>query len=134
MFRHHGELRGSPVHDIKRMATKLELSTEQQGEIKAIVEKSKEETQVLREKMKANMQAERKAMEAQPSERELKKLARATADSRVDLMMHHFSVEDQVKKVLTKEQSERMQQLRDERKAHFQERAEKHRKSTNSKE
>jgi len=130
---HYGE-RGmwGSERALERMTSKLELTSEQQGQIQAIFAQAKEESTGLRDKMKNNMKAEREAIEARRSEGELKTLARATADSRVDLMIYRFTVEEKVKAVLSAEQNAKMDELKAKRKADMQKRMDKHHKGTDS--
>jgi len=126
--RHHGSMMGGKRDGGKgfeRMVQKLDLSEEQQQHIKDVRKASREEAKPLRKQLKENMHAEREAMEASASETELKKLARNTADSRVDLMLYGRKTEDKVREILTPEQIAQLDQLKAERKER---RAEKNKK------
>ncbi|MFA5632106.1 MAG: Spy/CpxP family protein refolding chaperone [Porticoccaceae bacterium] len=125
---HHGEMAGAHFYQgrgLERMAKQLELTDAQKEEIKKIVAESRDAAKPLREKLQASMEAERTAFADDSSERELKKLARATADSRVDLMLHHRAAQEKVEQVLNDDQKTRLEQQRAERKAKMAERMEK---------
>jgi len=117
---HHGEVATSPMFEgrgFDRMSEKLELTDAQRDEIRKVIAESRDASKPLREKLHANIAAERAALEARASERELKKLARATADSRVELILSHRAVEEKISRLLTDDQRARLEQHRADRKA-----------------
>jgi Spy/CpxP family protein refolding chaperone len=120
----HGDHFGSERW-LEMMTGKLELSDDQNNQVKSILDATKNESQALRKSMRENMQAERNAVDSDVSERELRKLARETADSRVDLMLFGQSVEGKIRAVLTEEQNAKLDEMKASRKIHRQERMEK---------
>ena len=132
---HHGDMAGAHLYQgrgLERLAKHLELSDTQKEEIKTIVAESRDSAKPLRDKLQASMEAERTAFADGSSERDLKKLARITADSRVDLMLHHRAVQEKVVQVLNDDQKTRLEQQRAERKAKMAERMEKRQGKTKS--
>jgi Spy/CpxP family protein refolding chaperone len=110
---------------LEMMTGKLELNDDQRTQVQTILDSAKTESRALRESMRDNMKAERSAADSGASERELKKLARKTADSRVDLMLFGQGVEGKVRAVLTDEQNARLDEMKASRKAHREGRMEK---------
>lgn len=126
-FMHHrmmGDMHG-PEMRLEHITKRLDLSAEQESQVDKILDEAKVESEPLRERMKAGMEAEREAVEARKPEDELKALARNTADTRVEMMVHGFAVEEKIRAVLTDEQKAELDEMKAKRKAHFQERMEK---------
>ena len=125
---HHGGMYGGkagPERWLGHMAEKLELNEAQKAEVKGILEAAKADAQPLRERMRANMKAEREAFESGADEVALKKLARETADTRVELMVHGQALEQKVRAVLTAEQNAELDAHKAKRKAQMEARMEK---------
>ena len=64
-------------------------------------------------------------MQERTSERALRKAVRASADARVDLMLHGFEMEKRIDKVLTDAQRAKLEAMKAERRAKMQEHREK---------
>lgn len=107
-----------------KMSDKLNLTDDQKGEIKGILDKGAEDAKPLREAMWEGKKAEREAADAGAKAAELKKLAHKTADARVELMIHGKGIEEEVRAVLTEEQQARLDQLKATRRAHMEARTE----------
>jgi len=101
------------------VAAELNLSEAQQKEIESLRETAKAEAEKLQGIMRDNMLAERQAIEAGESEKQIRKLARKFADSRVDLILYNRKVEKQLGEILTKEQNEQLEKMKAERKARW---------------
>lgn len=116
---------------LARMGDKLELSDDQKAKIKDISDKSGEKRTALKEASNKAREAEMKAIHGRENEKTLRKLARDSADARVDLMVHGFEVEKRINEVLTQEQRDKLDAIKAERKAkmkeHKTERMEKYR-------
>ena len=96
-----------------RMAAKLNLSSEQQAQIKAIVETERERMAPLREQMREQRDQLQAAMKAQPfDENTLRQLAASQAEARTEMMVHRAQVRNQINAVLTEEQREQADKLR----------------------
>ncbi len=116
---HGGMMAGQPGHMQERMASKLKLTDEQKKKVEEMRASSKQESQTLRDAMRANAEAERQAVEAGGAEAELRSLARKTADSRVDMMLFGMKMDKQFRAILTPEQITELDQMKAERKARF---------------
>lgn len=107
------------------MSERLELSPAQEEEVKAILAQAREDARPLRQKLAESRSKERQAFEEGASEKALKKLARASADQRVELVVLGRTIEEKVRGVLTAEQSERLASHKAARKERMQKRMEK---------
>lgn len=130
-YRHHSK--ESRYHEgsfheshfwLGKISEKLDLSDEQKGEIKDVLNQAKDEARPLRETLRDSRKAEREAADAGAKASELKKLAHKTADARVELMLHGKTVEGRVRSVLTDDQQAQLDQLKATRRAHMEARAE----------
>lgn len=104
---------------------KLDLSPAQEEEVKAILEQGREDARPLRQELSESRAKERRAIEEGASERALKKLARASADKRVELVVLGRAIEERVRGLLTAEQSEQLANHKAARKERMQKRMEK---------
>lgn len=121
----HSQFHGGPMHGerwLAHMGDKLQLSETQKADIKAIADESKAERESLRNASKEARQAEMTAIQARESERTLRKLARKSADARVDMMVHGFEMEKRIDAVLTEEQRDKLAAMKAERKTKMEER------------
>ncbi|HLS99645.1 MAG TPA: Spy/CpxP family protein refolding chaperone [Porticoccaceae bacterium] len=121
---HHG----GPMHAerwLGRLGDKLALTEEQKADIKTIIDGGKDERKALKEAADKAREAEFNAIHGREGERTLRKLARASADARVDLMLHGFDTEKRIDKVLTDEQRAKLAEMKAERMARMQEHREK---------
>ncbi|MGE4579816.1 MAG: Spy/CpxP family protein refolding chaperone [Desulfuromonadales bacterium] len=96
-----------------RMAAKLNLTSEQQAQIKAIVEAERERIAPLREQMREQRTQLQAAMKAQPfDENTVRLLAASQAEARTEMIVHRARVQNQINTVLTEEQREQAEKLR----------------------
>jgi len=118
---------------LEKMTAKLELSDAQKAEVKNILDTAKVDSASLREKLRENMKAERSVMDSEVNEKELRKLAYKTADSRIDLMLFRQATERKVRAQLNEEQNTEFDTLKAKHKVHMQERMEKWQKRMDNK-
>lgn len=107
---------------LAHMGDKLALTDDQKAKIKEISDKSREEREALREASSKAREAEMNAIHARESEGTLRKLARDSADARVDMMVHGFDMEKRINDVLNQEQRDKLEAIKAERMAKMQER------------
>lgn len=136
---HHSQHHQGSMHGdrwLAHMGDKLALSEAQKAEIKEITDKSREERDALQEASSKAREAEMNAIHARESERTLRKLARNSADARVDMMVHGFDMEKRIDKLLTQEQRDKLSAMKAERMAKMmerkQQRMERHQEPMNS--
>ena len=121
--KHPGAMDGE--HWLSRVGDKLSLSDQQKQDIQAIFDAGKEEGKTLREAAGKAREAEMKAVQERADERTLREVAKASADARVDLMLHGFDIEKRIDGVLTAEQRTQLAELKKERKAEMKAKMEK---------
>ena len=114
----HPGLGNLPEHLVKR----LNMTEEQRGELDKLRESSRAKVESLRNTMRENAAAERQAIESGASEKELRKLARKSADAKVDLIVYGKDVEKKIQAILTDEQLAELEKIKAERKARWEER------------
>lgn len=114
-YAHMGAMSGE--HWLKRLGDKLSLSDQQKQEIETIFTAGKAEGETLHEAARKAREAEMTAVGARADEGALRNAARASADARVDVMLHGFEIEKRVDKVLTAEQRSQLAELKKEHKA-----------------
>lgn len=112
---------GDGAH-LQRMTERLQLTDDQRNNIEGIFKSAREEGEVLRSKSREAKVAVKDALRNGAAEKELRKLARAAADARVDLMLHKRRTHAAAEAELTGEQKAEMQIWREEMKAHWRER------------
>lgn len=121
---------------LTHMGEKLELSDAQKEQIKAITDAASAEKKALREASSNAREAEMNAIHNRETEKNLRKLARDSADARVDMLVYGFDTEKRVDAVLTETQRAKLAEIKTERSAKMQEhkerRMEKHRERVNS--
>jgi periplasmic protein CpxP/Spy len=110
---------------VERMIGKLDLSDEQKAQVKEISDESRDKAKPLMEEMRSGMLKERAALDDGASERALKKLARQSAETRVDLMLIARDTEVRIREILTDEQRQKLDQMKATRKAHMEMRRQK---------
>jgi protein CpxP len=106
----HGH--GGPDGDFHRMLHQLDLTTDQQAQVKAIWTKEKPAMQPLMEQMRQNHNA-MKALEASGPYDEAKTRALATQNSQtmVELQVAHERIKSEIMQVLTPDQKTKLAQL-----------------------
>ena len=125
---YHQFHQGGPMHPerwLGRLGDQLDLSEAQRDDIKAIIEDGEADGKALRDAAKQAREAEFRAVQERTSERALRKAVRASADARVDLMLHGFEMEKRIDKVLTDAQRAKLEAMKAERRAKMQEHREK---------
>jgi Spy/CpxP family protein refolding chaperone len=101
----------SEVH-VDRLAARLDLSTEQRDQVRAIVDKARPETRALRDKLTDNRQQLHALMrQGNAKESEIRKLAEAQGKLQADMMVQRAKVHNAINAVLTPEQREQFQQM-----------------------
>ena len=119
----HGGKHGGKM--LGRALRKLDLSDEQKAQLKEVREAAQNESKPLRDTMHDQRRAEREALAAGADEKTLKKLARDSADTRVELMLHGREVRERMMAVLTAEQKQQLQEMKAEHEANRAERMKK---------
>jgi Spy/CpxP family protein refolding chaperone len=111
-----------------RMFETLQLSDGQKAAINGLFAANRENARALHQRLQEHRQLLRNAAQAQPfDEATVRFQAQELANLQAEMMVQRIAVMNQVSSVLTADQKARLQQLREERKAHFQEWRERHR-------
>jgi len=114
----HGH--GGPGADFHRMLKQLDLTTDQQAQVKAIWEKEKPAMQPLMQQMRQNHQA-MKALEASGPFDEAKTRALATqnAQTMIEMQVQHARIKSEIMQILTPDQKAKMAQIEAQHEAHM---------------
>ena len=114
----HGH--GGPGADFHRMLKQLDLTTDQQAQVKAIWEKEKPGMQPLMQQMRQNHQA-MKALEASGPFDEAKTRALATqnAQTMIEMQVQHARIKSEIMQILTPDQKAKMAQIEAQHEAHM---------------
>ena len=101
---------------LERMTQKLDLSAEQQDQIKAIFDANQAERQALRENMQQNREALRNLMTTDsPNEADIRALAETQGQFKANMIVMKAKTRQAIAAVLTDEQKAKMQAMRDKR-------------------
>ena len=119
-FRHHG---GSMLG---HMTKELNLTTDQQTQIKNIMQAQKSKVQPLMQQMRQNRQAEDANITGNFDENQARTFANKQSQIMSDLMVEQERTKSQIYVVLTPEQRQKAQQLMQQRQQRRQERMQKH--------
>jgi Spy/CpxP family protein refolding chaperone len=113
LFKHNSERTGQVEHLIKA----LDLTSQQETDIKGIISESREETKSLREEAKIKKESIRSILDAEVlDEPRLRELVRKQAELHTDLMVAKHTIRARINQVLTPEQRAKHKELRSERK------------------
>lgn len=122
----YGEIQRKPHRGamLKHVLRELDLSDEQKQKIKAIMESEKDDKKQNRQQMmRLKQQMHQLLMADNLDEGQLRNLAHQTANLKVDMMLEHRELFQQIKQELTQEQLDQLEEMREQR----QERREKRR-------
>jgi len=101
-----------PEAHVDRLAARLDLSTEQRDQVRAIVDKARPETRALRDKLTDNRQQLHALMrQGNAKEADVRKLADAQGKLKADMIVQRSKVHNAINAVLTPEQREQFQQM-----------------------
>jgi Spy/CpxP family protein refolding chaperone len=115
----HGIKHGGRGFNIERMAEHLELTTEQRSKIEAIVEETRPRVKAIREQMRDNRKQLREVSAADTYDKDaVRKLADAQGDLKADMIMLRSEQKSRIRSVLTEEQRNKMQAMRDKHQRH----------------
>ena len=111
---------GGPGGDFHRMLKQLDLTSDQQSQVKAIWEKEKPTLQPLMQQMRQNHNA-MKALEASGPFDEAKTRALATQNSQtmIELQVEHERIKSEIMQILTADQKAKLAQIEANREAHM---------------
>lgn len=101
---HHGSSHGKGW--AARMDEMLDLSDDQQAQVQAIMAEAGEAG--VRSAYRDARKALKEAMHDEADEATLRQRARAAADAKVDMILHHRTVHQRVKEVLTEDQRQQL--------------------------
>jgi protein CpxP len=111
-----------------RMFETLQLSDGQKATIDELFAANRENARSLRPRFQEQRQLLRNAAQAQPfDEAAVRFQAQELANLQAEMMVQRIALMNQVSSVLTADQKAKLEELREERKAHFQEWRERHR-------
>jgi protein CpxP len=113
---------GGPGADFHHMLKQLDLTSDQQSQVKAIFEKEKPTLQPLMQQMRQNHSA-MSALEAAGTFDEAKTRALATQNSQtmIELQVEHARVKSEIMQILTADQKAKLAQIEANREAHMSE-------------
>lgn len=116
----HGPMdHGHNMARLERISRALDLSSQQEADIKAILTTSREETRALREAARATREEIRDTLSAADlDEARLQQLVRDQAERRTKLMVASYTLRTRINQVLTPEQQEKRDALRQHRMEH----------------
>ena len=116
----HGH--GGPDGDFHHMLKQLDLTSDQQSQVKAIFAKEKPAMQPLMQQMRQNHDA-MKALEASGPFDEVKTRALATQNSQtmIELQVEHARIKSEIMQLLTPDQKTKLAQIEANREAHMSE-------------
>jgi periplasmic protein CpxP/Spy len=114
----HGH--GGPDGDFHRMLKQLDLTADQQAQVKAIWEKEKPAMQPLMQQMRQNHQA-MKALETSGPFDEAKTRALATqnAQTMIEMQVQHARIKSEIMQILTPDQKAKMAQIEAQHEGHM---------------
>jgi protein CpxP len=114
----HGH--GGPDGDFHRMLSKLDLTTDQHSQVKAIFEKEMPTLKPLMQQMGEN-HAAMKALEASGPFDEAKTRALITQNSQtmIDLQVEHARIKSEIMQILTPDQKAKLAQLESQHEGHM---------------
>jgi len=121
--------RGFRHHDgwmLQHMTKELNLTTDQQTQIKSIMQAQKSKTQPLMQQMRQNRQAESANITGNFDENQARTFANKQSQIMSDLIVEQERTKSQIYAVLTPEQRQKAQQLMQQRQQRMQERMQKH--------
>jgi protein CpxP len=108
---HHEERIG---YRLEMMTTLLDLTAEQQSQIKDLFNQQHQEKKGLREQMQASRNAMHQARNATPfNEADFRAKAAVQAELKTDMMVAHAKLKQQIHAMLTPEQQEKADKLGD---------------------
>jgi protein CpxP len=116
----HGGLDGHFQHMLNMYADKLDLTSSQQDQIKAIWQKEKPAFEPLMQQMKQNHQAMNALIENGPfDEAKTRALATQNAQTMIEMQVQHARMKSEMLQVLTPDQKTKFQQLEAEHHGHM---------------
>lgn len=121
--------RGFRHHDgwmLQHMTKELNLTTDQQTQIKSIMQAKKSKVQPLMQQMRQNRQAESANITGNFDENQARAFANKQSQIMSDLIVEQERSKSQIYAVLTPEQRQKAQQLMQQREQRMQERMQKH--------
>ncbi|HKT51485.1 MAG TPA: Spy/CpxP family protein refolding chaperone [Candidatus Angelobacter sp.] len=121
--------RGFRHHDgwmLQHMTKELNLTTDQQTQIKSIMQAQKSKVQPLMQQMRQNRQAESANITGNFDENQARAFANKQSQIMSDLIVEQERSKSQIYAVLTPEQRQKAQQLMQQREQRMQERMQKH--------
>jgi Spy/CpxP family protein refolding chaperone len=119
-FRHHGGWM------LRHMTKELNLTTDQQTQIKSILQAQKGKVQPLMQQLRQNRQAETANVTGNFDENQARTFANKQSQIMSDLIVEQERTKSQIYAVLTPEQRQKAQQLMQQRQQRMQERMQKH--------
>jgi Spy/CpxP family protein refolding chaperone len=119
-FRHHGGWM------LRHMTKELNLTTDQQTQIKSIMQAQKGKVQPLMQQLRQNRQAENANITGSFDENQARAFANKQTQIMSDLIVEQERTKSQIYAVLTPEQRQKAQQLMQQRQQRMQERMQKH--------
>lgn len=121
---------GMPMHGRMwdRMVEKLDLSEQQQEQIKGIRESARERVEVNREAMKASRDKIQAALAAGADETKIQQLLIEQSAGKAKAIVARAQVHREIQAVLTDEQREKLAEMKARKKAKMEERSSKHQK------
>jgi protein CpxP len=97
---------------LEMMTTVLDLTNEQQTQIKELFNQRHQKNQALREQMQASRKVLREAKNAEPfNEADFRAKAAVQADLKTDMMVEHVKLKEQIHALLTPEQQKKAETL-----------------------
>jgi Spy/CpxP family protein refolding chaperone len=119
-FRHHGGWM------LRHMTKELNLTTDQQTQIKGIMQAQKSKVQPLMQQLRQNRQAENANITGSFDENQARAFANKQSQIMSDLIVEQERTKSQIYAVLTPEQRQKAQQLMQQHEQRMQERMQKH--------
>jgi protein CpxP len=111
-----------------RLFETLQLTNEQKAAIDGLFAANRDNARSLHQRLQEQRQLLRNAAQAQPfDEAAVRFQAQELANLQAEMMVQRIAVTNQISSVLTADQKAKLQELREQRKAHFQEWRERHR-------
>jgi Spy/CpxP family protein refolding chaperone len=108
----------SPEQRLERMQHELELTDAQVAAIKAIMENTRQQADVIRDSIKPLKDAMHQALTAEtPDEQAVRQLSQQLADKKADLMLLRSKTHQQIKAQLTEEQAAQFDAMKPDRHA-----------------
>jgi protein CpxP len=111
---------GGPGSGFHHMLKQLDLTTDQQSQVKTVFDKEKTTMKPLMEQMRQNHEA-MKALEASGPFDETKTRALATqnAQTMIELQVEHARIKSQIMQILTADQKAKLAQIQADHKGHW---------------